>query len=696
MILRDRIRTMFRFRFRFRLRNPIQSVGGKLFLILFVTTVGLSAVLGIASYTVAKNLIMDKVATASSQTIVQAADKLDFMLAQYEALSRQLLVDQVLKDDLILMNQQNGDTAKKNDADFRIKRKLDALVASDPRLLRITLLPKNLDIAKAFRSANSNAIVTGPANQAWMKKIMDEDGKVVWIPSMKKGLYTLNTQPTFTMGKLLKNLKNPEAEYLLTLEIKSEALAEVLSNVKIGQNGQTMILTDDHHIVHSAVADQLESESSLLAGKEGKEEESFFANEPKGHQQLIVYKKLHTANWVLTGDAPTSDFIKETNKLLYITLAITLMAVVLAVVIGYFMVFLVGKPLNVLCTLMEQGQRGNLTVRTEFKSQDEIGRLGQSFNKMMQQISSLVEQTNASAKEVLDTATELSKVSKGTSVSAKEIAFATREIALGASNLAVEAEKGNGLTEDIGHTMAKVTQSNMYMEQAADRVKKVSEQGTAYMQVMIEKTNANERLTQSIVEKVDRLKESTYSIRKILELLNNMTKQTNILSLNAAIEASRAGAAGKGFMVVAEEVRKLADQSKASIHLVSGITEDIQREIEQTVSVLLMASPIFNEQMNSVKEAAVIFENVKEEMSGYIEQIDASSSSIGELVQSQHILSESMICVSSVVQQTTASTEEVASLSAEQLSISEKLVKLSEKLEELSDILKTSLVTFHT
>ena len=82
-----------------------------------------------------------------------------------------------------------------------------------------------------------------------------------------------------------------------------------------------------------------------------------------------------------------------------------------------------------------------------------------------------------------------------------------------------------------------------------------------------------------------------------------MTKQTNILSLNATIEAARAGTAGKGFMVVADEIRKLADQSRQSIDVVGQITETIQREIDETVNVLSDAYPIFQEQISIGKRS---------------------------------------------------------------------------------------------
>jgi len=198
------------------------------------------------------------------------------------------------------------------------------------------------------------------------------------------------------------------------------------------------------------------------------------------------------------------------------------------------------------------------------------------------------------------------------------------------------------------------------------------------------------------VERVGRLQESTGSIRKVLDLLSNITKQTNILSLNASIEAARAGAAGKGFMVVADEIRKLAEQSRESIGVVGEITEQIQQEVENTVRALNELYPLFQEQISSVKNTEMIFNNVKAEMNQFINRLDEATQYIQELDQAQQVLSEAMASVSAVSEESSATSEEVASLSVQQMHVSEGLVKLAEQLESLSQSLQESLKRFKT
>lgn len=398
----------------------------------------------------------------------------------------------------------------------------------------------------------------------------------------------------------------------------------------------------------------------------------------------------------MVGFAPVSDFVQATDKLLAVTLAVIVAAVLVAVLIGYYMMRTVGRPLNQMCSLMEEGEQGNLRVRTEFRRADEIGRLGQSFNRMMGQISALVDQTNASAKEVLVTAEELAEASRGTSLTAGEIAAAMEQIAQGSGSLAMEAERENQLAENIGVRMSKVSDTNQVIAAAADRVLRVTGEGAQHMDSLVEKSTRINQVNRAIVQNAEKLKDNTASIHKILELMSEITHQTNVLSINATIEAARAGAAGSGFMVVANEVRSLADRSKESIQTVGAMILDIRREVQGSVDALTSASPLFDEQLHSVQEAQGVFDNVRHEMDALLTEISESTHAVEVLIDSQLALTDSISEASSIVQETSAATEEVASMSSEQFKVSEKLVGLSSRLEELSEGLRKSLVMFRT
>jgi methyl-accepting chemotaxis protein len=673
-----------------------RSIGMKLFVLLFAGIVVLSVILGLSSYQLSKGIIKDEVSQASSQAIVQAADKLDFLFMQYESISKQLAVDTELKRNLEEINKPGIGTSQKNSLEEAVRRELSSITGADSRLLGVRLVKKNLVEVDSYKSSGIIGIRSDENIEANIKQILDAKGQIVWFPTSKKGFFQLYAEPTITMGRLLRNMNQPEAEYILLFEIKQKALVDILSNLKIGESGQVAVLTDNNRIVHAKDTKLIESESFIQINADGEKNGSFTTDDESGEEQLVVYNRLGTTKWTMLGYAPLNDFVKGTNQLLYVTTIVIIIAMLFALLIGYYVLRNVGKPLAKLCTLMEEGERGNLQVRTNFKSQDEIGRLGFSFNQMMQQIGMLVEQTHRSAQEVLETADELTHVSKSTSITAGEIAHASNEIASGTASLAAEAENENLLAERMVDKIHEVAAANHAMKEATNRVQRVSGQGTEYMNQLVEKTEKIVGMNRIIVRDAEELMNSTSSIQKILELMSSMTQQTNILSINASIEAARAGAAGRGFMVVANEIRKLADGSKHSIQTVAAITDEILRGIEHTTTSLNEVSPVMDEQMESVMEASNIFGSVKEQMNEFLQEIDKSSVFVKELIDAQQLLSVSITSISAVVEETSASTEEVASMSSQQYIVSEKLVDLSKRLEEMSETFKQSLVKFKT
>ncbi|PJN50078.1 Methyl-accepting chemotaxis protein McpC [Paenibacillus sp. GM2FR] len=673
-------------------RFQFKAVGMKLFVIFFTTIVLLSSALGILSYFISKDTVMDQVSEATSGQMMQAADKLDFLLAQYEAASRQWALDTVLREDLITVSTADIGIRDKTEAENRIREKLNGMASSDKRLQGMRLVAPNLQAQSSYNSTGLSGMSSADSVKAKIDRIIQADGEPVWFPTEVQGFMENEKTATMTMGRLLKNLKNPDAQYILLIDIKDEAVGEVLANLKIGNNGQMRIVADDNRIVHDMDTAQLMQPSTITVPQEVEEGGIYYTAD----EQMVVYTPLKTAPWHMVGFAPVSDFVQATDKLLAVTLVVIVAAILIAVLIGYYMMRSIGRPLNQMCSLMEEGEQGNLRVRTEFRRVDEIGRLGHSFNRMMGQISALVDQTNASAKEVLVTAEELAEASKGTSLTAGEIASAMEQIAQGSGSLAMEAERENQLAENIGVQMSKVSDSNQVMEAAADRVLRVTGEGARHMDNLVEKSTRINQVNRAIVQNAEKLKDNTASIHKILELMSEITHQTNVLSINATIEAARAGAAGSGFMVVANEVRSLADRSKESIHTVGEMIKDIRAEVQGSVDALTSASPLFDEQLHSVQEAQGVFDHVRHEMDALLTEIRESTRSVEVLISSQLTLTDSISEASSIVQETSAATEEVASMSSEQFKVSEKLVGLSSRLEELSEGLRKSLVMFRT
>lgn len=679
-----------------KLSNPVKSVGMKLFTIIFCSIIACVLSVGLMSYSKAKSIIENKVSNASFQTVNQVANNMDVIYKTYEDLSLQILIDKDFHDIVRTMLDSTDDYAK-FEASRKLSDKMQNYVMGNNTISGMILLPINPKLAVVTSGSASASSAEKLMQTDWFKQTVEMAGKTNWIPPQPEGLAGSADTSTIGLSRVIKDSTSNESSYVLLMEIQLKMLSERYSDVVLGEDSEISIIDASGNYIASADSAMIGKPASVVLPTEGEKalQGSNKVTTTSGKEVLAAYKTFATMNWKLVGTVPVKELVKDAKAIQNMTWIMVFIAALLAIAIGILVIQTIAQPLVKLRNLMNEGASGNLTVRSVMKKrQDEIGELGVSFNQMMTQISELAVQTTRSAEDVLATATDLSEASKKTALSAKEIAVATEEIAGGATSLAVEAERGTDLTGNIDVMMKKVIEANQQMVRSATEVEKASEQGTTYMSVLIQKTGMTEEMTRSMVEKVDALKESTGSIVKILDVLNNLTKQTNILSLNATIEAARAGAAGKGFMVVADEIRKLADQSRQSIDVVGQITEKIRREIDETVRVLSDAYPLFQEQIGSVKEANQIFLTVQGQMGQFAETLDLVTDSIGQLDQSQAVLAEAMTNVSAVAEESSATSEEVASLSSEQLSISDGMVRLSEKLDTVSRELKKSLSQF--
>ncbi|WP_258168724.1 methyl-accepting chemotaxis protein [Paenibacillus sp. AR247] len=479
------------------------------------------------------------------------------------------------------------------------------------------------------------------------------------------------------------------------MELKTDVIENQLNGISLGDGSKLQVGDANGQVVASTVNSEAGTKATL-SFMQGQTEpaKTLETRDNEGNEILAVYNTLETTGWKLVGTVPVEMLVKDAKGILVLTMGMAVGAIVVAILIGFWMARMIATPLSKLKDLMLEGAKGNLNVRTQHKSKDEIGQLGQAFNLMVDQITKLVQQTNTTAQLVLETAGELTDASKKTAISAKEIAIATEEIANGASSLATEAERGNEMTEHMAKQMGLVITANEEMGSAARHVEQSSQYGTKQLNELLDKTHQTEEMTRELMHKVDALKQTASSVNKVLVVLQNITKQTNILSLNATIEAARAGAAGRGFMVVADEIRQLADQSRQSIDMVGQITGQIMSEMNETVEALSDAYPLFQHQMNAVKETNEIFVSVQEQMGDFTQRLQSVTESISALHDSHSVLSEGMSNVSAVAEESSATSEEVASLSNEQQSVGDHLVELSAKLENVSIQLKESLSRF--
>jgi methyl-accepting chemotaxis protein len=676
--------------------RQLKSVGFKLFVLIFCSIIACVVTVGLVAYSKSKDILEDKVSEASLQTVTQLANNLDVTFRSYEDLTMQLMVDKDFHEQIRKLVSRDPQL-NRSEAIGKLTDRMKSYVTGNVSISGVLLIPvdENLSVLNVGYAKADRAEVL--KETPWFQHVVDNDGKPMWIPPQPDGIAAIPAQKSIGLSRLIKDPMTNRPYYVMVMEIHLSSINKRFADIKLGEGSEIAIVDAGGRYVSAPDDANLGKSGTVSLPSEGEDGKkgALKLTTVQGKDVLAVYNALTRMEWRLLATIPVQELVKDAKAIQILTWIMVGAATLLALAIGALVLSNIARPLMKLRNLMLEGADGNLAVRANMeKREDEIGELAESFDRMMRQIADLAMRTTRSAEEVYATASSLTEASRITARSAKEVAAATDEIAYGANSLAVEAERGTDLALHIGQQMKLVMHANQEMVQSAEEVERDSERGTDSMGVLMKKTATTEEMTRAMVEKVNALNASTGSIVSILDVLHSLTKQTNILSLNATIEAARAGAAGKGFMVVADEIRKLADQSRQSIDVVSQITEKLRQEIDETVLVLSEAYPLFQQQISSVKDANAIFLSVQSHMEKFAQRLALVTDSVSQLDQSQTVVVEAMTNVSAVAEESSSTSEEVASLSAEQLQISDNMVELSERLDAVSRKLKESLSTF--
>jgi Methyl-accepting chemotaxis protein len=343
---------------------------------------------------------------------------------------------------------------------------------------------------------------------------------------------------------------------------------------------------------------------------------------------------------------------------------------------------------------MNKAKEGNLTLHVTDYCKDEIGEVTSSFEDMVGKINILVKDVKILAENVSDNTKLIAEVSEYSFASSEEIAATMSEIAKGASDQAVSVNEGmncmNSLSEGINMVNGKT--QNVYL--VLEEIKKVKEEAVISVKTLSDKAEKTNEASVKIVEDVNILNSDIKDIKVIVKLIVDVAEQTNLLALNAAIEAARAGEAGRGFAIVADEVRKLADKSKQASVQIDKIISDIQEKTEIVVKEANISSVTVREQMNAVGKTDAAFKTIFENMNQIDNQLKEMVESIGEIVKSKDRTKIEMESISSISEETAATTGQVSDATQEQIKNIQKVSEFAQELNELVENLNGAISQF--
>ncbi|AYJ90861.1 chemotaxis protein [Bacillus safensis] len=520
-----------------------------------------------------------------------------------------------------------------------------------------------------------------PTTRDWYQQAMqDEKGEPVvtnpYISATTNGMVV-------TIAQRLK-----DGSGAIGIDIDVQDIVDKIKEIKIGREGYPIIANKSKQIV----AHPEEKSGSEVTGNissilySGKEGTSTYEN--KGEQKRIVFVTNDLTGWKIAG----TMFVSETEEAAQPVWNSAIILLISSFILGGVAIFFIVRSITIglrrLVDFSEKVSEGDLTETLETKSKDEIGDLTRSFSKMSESLRDVIRAVQQSVDNVASASEELT-------ASASQTSQATEHITMSIEQFSNGNEAQNEKVESSTNQLVAMNEGLQDMSQTSSEVAAVSLQSTEAAgqggRIVESTANQMKHIDTSVQEAEQVMKELEYKskdITSILNVINGIADQTNLLALNAAIEAARAGESGRGFSVVAEEVRKLAVQSADSAKEIEKLIQEIVLEIAKSQDMFKAVNREVNAGLGMTEEAKESFQHIYEAAEGMSKKLSQLNDTAIDLSSGSKLVSQAMQEMRQVSRESAANIQDIAASAEEQLASMEEITSSSVTLANMAEELK--------
>jgi methyl-accepting chemotaxis protein len=657
-----------------------QSIGTKL-IASFLIPVCFVVLIGAMSYGKASDSIINNYKKSSQQAIEMTGEYLRFGLDSIDAAATEYTMDNNIQN--YFFGVYNTDDNQLSVAKREIQTELVTKVTADSFLENIYILSPYVQGMISTMGSGKEGLYQAFLDTQEGSRLNSQGSNAYWVGNngtfdndlgAVNSDYSIRYVKGFTVGSAF-----------MLLDISTQTLRSIMDGLDFGEGSIIGIVTEDGS---ELLKQENEKNTSQIFSTEefyktALDSENTGGNaevEYQGTDYLYLYSKVGDTGVMLCALIPKSLILKEVSSIKLLSVLLVLIASIIAIAIGILMSTGIQRIIRYITDVLKEVSKGNLAVSLTVNRKDEFSLLSREINNTINNMRGLIDKITKQSGVVTVSSTKVRDASLVFAEATQGITESMNEIQMGVNQQAQDSEDCLAQMDDLSDKIGLVTGKTDEINFIAKGTKESINQGMGSVQTLSVKTQSTSRIADQIIQSIQELEGKSKSIGKITAAINSIANETNLLSLNASIEAARAGAAGSGFSVVAQEIRKLADQSVQAVHDIETLVKDIQSRTKEAVRTAMEADSIVREQVEAVQNTEEAFHNMNHYVEKLVDNVDHIYESIHVIESAKDKTQSSIESISAVAQQTAAASITVGDTINHQLEAIATLNSLSEEL----------------
>ncbi|MGG2201442.1 methyl-accepting chemotaxis protein [Paenibacillus validus] len=387
----------------------------------------------------------------------------------------------------------------------------------------------------------------------------------------------------------------------------------------------------------------------------------------------------------------SNEYVKQSQNT---SLIAVLLVLVVSAGVAFLLIRSFMRPISRLQKAVRQIAQGDLTSRINNTSRDELGNLSRDFDHMIGQVRGMLQNSQRIASSLSTHSSMFREFSGSTALANKEIVRAIHEISAGAEQQAQYTELSSTTINELDEQVRDIAKFTDTMQRKSREAAINTHTGSESMEELQSAARHSEEVLHHVYQAMETLSRSSAQIARIVGTISDISTQTNVLALNAAIEAARAGVHGKGFSVIAEEVRLLSGQTNDSSKTIAVIVKSLMTQIKELEATLGEAKQSFEQQKGKMSDSLAAFQEIRQSMDELSSHIGQIHSRIAAAEDKNNQLVQSIQHVAAIAQETAAGVEEVNSSSLQQDAAIHQIAREADDILELAQWLFTEINKF--